>query len=181
MLVEMNVGTSKKLGQPNYGSVGAHADLKVVLDSSDPAAVAAEIARAYAICSQAVEAELTRLTGDSSAPAAPAASAQPMTPKERIRHAYETGPAPASDRRMPTHRWQGASAPQTGKQLYGWLKDEQAGGHEGLIRRVEKWARLAGISGRIVEWSDSVVAEAATVAQRLLERAPAGANGTGHG
>ena len=64
MPLTLNVGLSRKIGLPDYSSVGADCHLAVELDAgllADPAALAQRIAQAQAIVAQAVDAELARL------------------------------------------------------------------------------------------------------------------------
>ncbi len=64
MPLKLNVGISKKVGQPDYGSLGASCHVEVELDSSllfdDPDAFQERTTNAYAACRQAVEDELAR-------------------------------------------------------------------------------------------------------------------------
>jgi hypothetical protein len=61
MPLKLNVGISRKVGQPNYGSLGAQCNMEVELDGSilnDPDALRRQIAEAYSACSSAVHDEL---------------------------------------------------------------------------------------------------------------------------
>ena len=64
-MLKLNVGTSKKIGQPDYGSAGASCNLEVELDPGlfqDLEGLHIVVRRAYAACNQAVNDELARLT-----------------------------------------------------------------------------------------------------------------------
>ncbi len=71
-MLKLNVGTNRKIGQPDYGSAGASCNLEVELDTAlfhDLDGLHHVIQRAYAACNQAVNDELARLsasTGPSS-------------------------------------------------------------------------------------------------------------------
>ena len=66
MPLTLNVGISKKLGLPDFGSVGATCNVSVELDAAlltrDPDAFQRHVRNAYAACSQAVNDELSRQT-----------------------------------------------------------------------------------------------------------------------
>jgi hypothetical protein len=62
MPLKLNVGLSKKIGQPNYGSLGATCHLELELESSllqtDADAFQQRVRQAYAACRRAIDAEL---------------------------------------------------------------------------------------------------------------------------
>lgn len=61
MSLKLNVGVSKKVGLPDYGSLGASCSLEVDLASTllnDPESLRVALARVYAICRVAVSKEL---------------------------------------------------------------------------------------------------------------------------
>lgn len=64
MPLRLNVGHSKKVGLPSYGSVGASCNVEVELDSSllqsDMETFQGHVRRAYTACAQAVNDELSR-------------------------------------------------------------------------------------------------------------------------
>ncbi len=64
MPLKLNVGLSKKIGQPDYGSLGASCHVEVELDQSlvfdDLDGFQERVTRAYAACRQAVLDELAR-------------------------------------------------------------------------------------------------------------------------
>ena len=63
MPVKVNIGLSKKVGLPDYGSLGASAHVEFELDggydNGSTESFQDAVRRAYAACRQAVEAELT--------------------------------------------------------------------------------------------------------------------------
>jgi hypothetical protein len=64
-MLRLNVGTNRKIGQPEYGSAGASCNLELELDTGlfqDLEGLQQVVQRAYAACNQAVNNELARLT-----------------------------------------------------------------------------------------------------------------------
>src|SRR5262245_6293222 len=64
MPLKVNVGLSKKIGLPHYGSLGVSCHVEVELDSTllfaDPEAFQAKVKRAYVACDQVVSDEILR-------------------------------------------------------------------------------------------------------------------------
>jgi hypothetical protein len=64
-MLKLNVGTNRKIGQPDYGSAGASCNLEVELDTAlfhDLDGLHQVVQRAYSACNQAVNDELARLS-----------------------------------------------------------------------------------------------------------------------
>ena len=72
-MLKVSVGLSKKVGLPEYGSLGASCHVEVELDSAllqnDLEKFQQHVRRAYVACAQAVNEELTRSNGHHPAPA----------------------------------------------------------------------------------------------------------------
>ena len=66
MPMTVKVGLTRKVGQPNYGSLGASCDVQLELDGTllfaDPQGLQDRIRSAYAECERAIAAELDRQT-----------------------------------------------------------------------------------------------------------------------
>jgi hypothetical protein len=63
-MLRLNVGTNRKIGQPDYGSAGASCNLELELDTGlfqDLEGLQQVVKRAYAACNQAVNDELARI------------------------------------------------------------------------------------------------------------------------
>jgi hypothetical protein len=64
MPLTVSVGLSQKVGQPDYGSIGASCNIQIELDSTllttDPVSFQRQIANAYGACREAVNTELAR-------------------------------------------------------------------------------------------------------------------------
>jgi len=60
MPLKLNVGPSKKVGLPDYSSIGASCHVEIELPDSGPSGFQAEAERAFAACRQAVDDELAR-------------------------------------------------------------------------------------------------------------------------
>ena len=86
MPLTLNVGISRKLGLPEFGSVGATCNVSVELDAAlltrEPDAFQRHVRNAYAACSQAVNDELARQTtpgaATQTANSSPTAAAGPI-------------------------------------------------------------------------------------------------------
>jgi hypothetical protein len=66
-MLKLNVGTNRKVGQPDFGSAGASCNLELELDTAlfqDLEGLQQVVRRAYAACNQAVQDELARIAGD---------------------------------------------------------------------------------------------------------------------
>jgi hypothetical protein len=64
-MLRLNVGTNRKIGQPDYGSAGASCNLELELDTAlfrDREGLQQVVRQAFNACNQAVNAELARLT-----------------------------------------------------------------------------------------------------------------------
>jgi hypothetical protein len=72
MPLKFNVGLTKKMGLPDYGSVGASCHVEVELEGSlaegDLERLNAHVRRAYVACAQAVNEELARHSAASNSP-----------------------------------------------------------------------------------------------------------------
>jgi hypothetical protein len=64
MAFKINVGLSRKIGQPNFGSLGGSCHIDLEIDpqtaSLGPEAVQQQILAAFAVCKQAVDTELAK-------------------------------------------------------------------------------------------------------------------------
>ena len=78
MSLKLNVGVTRKVGQPDYGSVGASCNLELEIDTGllerDPDGFHARVRSAYVAVHQAVHDELARLQAPVAAPHDPPAS-----------------------------------------------------------------------------------------------------------
>jgi hypothetical protein len=66
-MLKLNVGTNRKIGQPDFGSAGASCNLELELDTAlfqDLEGLQQVVRRAYAACNQAVQDELARIAED---------------------------------------------------------------------------------------------------------------------
>ena len=90
MPLKLNLGITKKLGLPDFGSLGASCHLELDLDGSlidgDLAGFHERVRRAYAACAQAVDDELARQQEDAGPP-----SRQAALPRSRVSAAAAHG------------------------------------------------------------------------------------------
>jgi hypothetical protein len=111
--LKLNVGVSRKLGLPEFSSVGASCNVEVELDSSllqtDLDGFHTQVRGAFVAATQAVDDELTRLQ---SRPAAPAAShIGPAVEARRNVSADHPRAAPAGSNRVATRSDGGVGRP----------------------------------------------------------------------
>ena len=97
MSIKLNVGTSKKIGLPDYGSAGSQCNLEIELDSSaldHPEEFHRRVQEAYAACRAAVEDELANHRGNGTQ------DTRPTTPPKTE---YRNSPPPErnNDNRFP--------------------------------------------------------------------------------
>jgi hypothetical protein len=67
LMLKLNVGSNRKIGQPDFGSAGASCNFEPELDTGlfqDLDGLQQVVKRAYAACNQAVQDELARIAGD---------------------------------------------------------------------------------------------------------------------
>ena len=98
MPMTVKVGLAKKVGQPDYGSLGASCDIELELDGSllfhDLDGLQEKVRAAYTACRQAVNDELGSQTGVGSQPAAPQEADRPYSNS----NGYERGTDDGSQR-----------------------------------------------------------------------------------
>lgn len=89
MTMKINVGLSRKIGQPNFGSLGASCHVDIELDAQtlhdDPQRLRAKVREAFGVCKQSVEAELASSSQDDAEPQHlpyPAANPSNWQPRE---------------------------------------------------------------------------------------------------
>ncbi len=181
MSTKLSIGLTRKVGLPEFGSVGASASIEVEVDAallSDPAALAAKIHSLQTIVGQAVDDELTAQQraiprrAPETRPARPVAVAAASANghhKERTdwgnQRARGAVAAPASgDRR--SDRSDGP--PRSGKGLFAWCKEQESATGFELIRHLNGWAKREGLPYKMGEWTgDEIAAGHAEAVKRL--------------
>jgi hypothetical protein len=116
MPLSLRVGLNKKIGLPNYSSLGASCHVEIELESQllnrDPEGFQGEVRRAYAACASALQEELARQTPARNRGADPESSAAAgALPAVGSANGHSEGGAGASGR-IPFSR-----RPATGPQL----------------------------------------------------------------
>lgn len=86
MAIRLSVGVAQKIGQPRYGSYGAHCALEVELSLTELASLdrlQGRIRQGLDVCRAAVAAELERARGAAAVPEAPAGAVAGRRPAHR--------------------------------------------------------------------------------------------------
>jgi len=129
MPLKLNVGLSKKIGLPDYGSIGATCAVELEVDSSllqgDLEAFHRHVRNAYAACRQAVQDELARhQPGPAAAGNASLASGQATPPAAAAPKSSGNGSQTQASGQDGPGRAQGASEKQQTylRQLAGQIK-----------------------------------------------------------
>jgi hypothetical protein len=107
MSTKINVGLSRKIGQPNFGSLGAscHIDLEIDTQTASrgPEAIQRQILGAFAVCKQAIDTELAKSESQQAVTAAydfqPAE--QPSAPRRQTYQPPASDPSVAMPPRQP--------------------------------------------------------------------------------
>jgi hypothetical protein len=106
MALRLNVGVSRKVGLPDYGSMGASCNLELELDPSlidrDVDALQGRIRDAYAAAQRAVQSELERLQTNGDARRASSRAANGKHPADNERPTWPSAHRPIRIRRMST-------------------------------------------------------------------------------
>jgi hypothetical protein len=93
MSLKLSVGLSKKVGQPDYGSLGASCGVEVELDPSllqvDLDGFHARVRDAFVACQQAVNDELARLGSTPTPPHRESSADRPRSPRRPGRGATD--------------------------------------------------------------------------------------------
>ncbi|TWU59933.1 hypothetical protein Poly51_02060 [Rubripirellula tenax] len=95
---KITVGLQQKIGQPNFGSIGASCVVEVQLDqfeSGDGDAIEQRVRQAFARCRRSIDDELRTLTPTTPSGTAPNRSATPPPKADRPR-----GHRPATDKQV---------------------------------------------------------------------------------
>ena len=134
MSLTLNVGVSKKIGLPEYCSVGATCNLEIELDSGlldNLSGFHERVRDAYVACHQAVDDELARLQGQAVTPVA-------VTPASANGHGHRNGSMPHANgaRARSTGERDRPPKPETPgqvKAIYAIARTQQVD-VEGLVR-----------------------------------------------
>ena len=144
MPMTVNVGLSQKLGQPDYGSIGASCHIDCELDGGlldqDPHMFQCKIRELYAACAQAVHDELGRQQADQS----------------------HNSPAPANGKKKATEESKAPGVPAT---------QNGSSNHQASARQIEYLERLARENAElgIRRLEVSFAADARKTDRRLVE------------
>jgi hypothetical protein len=105
MAFKINVGLSRKIGQPNFGSLGASCHIDLEIDpqtaSLGPEAIQQQILAAFSVCKQSVDTELAQcdqstgvIASHSFTPSQNGPVAQSHTAEPQVRNAATESAAP---------------------------------------------------------------------------------------
>ena len=150
------IETCRKVGLPEYSSVGALARIELdVSDSLDAQAIFDQCRILQEVADRVVDARLARPEQPSPAPARePACNGNPHATRPR-----------ADDDESPRR----GSAPQDGRQLVRWARDHDEREGANLFQAIVKFGKDNGYQGRVMDWGRDEVASAYDRARRILK------------
>lgn len=183
-MLKLKVGSCKKLGQANYGSIGAECSVEIEIDQSllthDLDGFHAQVKAAFIACNQAINDELHRQQH-------PATTQTPPPQINGHSHAETNGngnghvnrltslPSPAPPSAPPPATPPAAAAnpsnstaPRSGKALFAWTKEQEQRYEIGLLKYLNGWAKLQEFPGRMVDWDAAQVSQAHAEATRKI-------------
>lgn len=198
MSARITVNCCRKIGRPKFSS--ASAGLSIEFDVADDLSAeirSAMIDSAFDECWAAVAGELAELTSDDDArEPEPEPEPEPSRngrrddrddrddrrPERENRWSDGRGTRDAReprrrddrdrDERRPSRDddRRSSRAPRTGKELFGWLKDEEKAGARGLFRAIAQWGKSVGYPEQFADWSADEVADGYDEARHRMAR-----------
>lgn len=142
--MKVTVSTCRKIGQPNYGSVGASCEVSIEIEPGRPAIE--QIRAAYQLADQAVAEQLAGQVDDPTDRPPPPPPSEPSRPRpgrpsNGSQAAYE---ANGRVQRKRAGLFDVDRRPRSGLELLGWLR-KRAGEHPGLSAHLREFAEAEGM------------------------------------
>ena len=170
----ISVSFDRKVGQPNYSSVGASCRIEW---DADPAAepLAAQIRAIQDQCERVVAEQLARFGADGGA-----ASPPPSAPSRPRPPAADQAALTESSYRQPSHYHTGGNRvpsravmehrpPVVARELYPWLKHLEESGNPGLLRKAKTWASDNGLPWKTQDWPVAAVLDFVAIVLEQME------------
>ena len=168
--MKLRIATCKKLGLPEYSSVGSTCQIELELsDSADGQAVVDAIRRLPATCDPAVAEHLAAHAGT---PAAAAPPSSPQAPSSKPRFEWQSARPSnmtaagrlANGVKSNGFNRQGQGPgpnkpPRSGRELAGWAKTQGERIGVDLTRELAEWGKEVGVGWQIREWDGDTVRE----------------------
>lgn len=191
-MIKLIARLDKKVGMPNYSSLGASLAIECEIDQralDDVDVWTESVTRLYERIELAIDAELER---QKIAPPQPAGQAEAAISAARSpaepsadrngssngnghqKEHHEWGTAYRGDSRPAGGNGRDFGSPRSGKQLFAWAKGVEEQHGDGFIKALQRWCKENDLSWRFDQLTVDQIAAVYQAGQEMLEQRSAG-------